>query len=346
MDFSMNSEEYSRLIDLISKISGTVEPSFRYFQIYYKRGLKFFAQDGCAKLEFASQIEVPPFSGTYTVPIDYARALKTSEQEKSIVFSLEEKAVKIKTGSEMLVLEGSRENDIPVMERKFEFSSSYSLTDFKTCLDFASASSMEGDNIEIFSQDDQTYFVASAGRLTLISVLESQTKSQFRLSIPYVTVRHLVKGFESLKVEEVYTGIGIAELGIKAGALLFSICSDEASYEPPVELINSECSSKISRREVLSALQKISRLSRKGFSILMISRNSALRFYIRAANLRYECDIPYLNGEEFMLQVDPHRLHSALSRIKGSNLCLSTKSGKLLISSSRGHQHLIIPLIK
>lgn len=41
MDFKISASDYAKLIDLFGRVSGTLEPSYRYFQIYYKRGLKF-----------------------------------------------------------------------------------------------------------------------------------------------------------------------------------------------------------------------------------------------------------------------------------------------------------------
>lgn len=345
MEFKFNSHEYERFIDLINKVTGTVESSYRYFQIYYRRGLKFFATDGCAKVEFSSPIEASPFSGVYTIPIDYARTLKSGKGE-ALNFSLEDDRVRIDTGFETLTLENSKVDEVPVMERKFEFSARYNLREFTDNLNFVSAASMEGDTIEIYSKGGTTYLAAAAGNLALIASLECEPRHEFALSIPYVTVRHLVKAFEQLKVEQIDAGIGITDLGLKAGPLLFSTCTDETTLVPPHTLVGTRTRANLSRKTLLAALRKITRLSRRGFSVLFISKNSSLKFYLKAANLRYECDVSTFEGEEFILQIDPHKFHSAVSRMKAANLNLSVESNKLLVSGQNSEQHLLISLIR
>jgi hypothetical protein len=346
MEFSINSEEYSRLIDLLNRVAGTVEPTYRYFQIYHRRGLKFFVSDGCAKLEFSSPIEVDPFTGVYTVPIDYARALKPGKRDTTVTFSTTGSQIKISTGSETLTLDRTRTEELPLMERKFEFSFRYSLKEFRDGLDFVSAASMEGDSIEIFSKEEKTYMAAAAGRLVLVASIDSLPKYGFAFSIPYVTARHLVKAFEELKVEEIDTGVGISELGFKVGPLLFSVCTDETTFSPPISLIRNSGGHRVERRELLIALGKITRLSRRGFSVLMISKNSTLSFYLKAANLRYESIASSFSGGSFVVQIDPHRLHSVVSRMKAPALNLSIQEKNLLVGSPESGRYLLIPLVQ
>ncbi|NLT43906.1 MAG: hypothetical protein GXX80_00115 [Thermotogaceae bacterium] len=347
MNFRLVSSDYSKLIDLFGRVSGTVEPSYRYFQIYYRRGLKFFATDGCLKLEFSSSIPVDPFTGVHSVPIDYARALKSSDEKSFVSFSSEGETIEIKTDSETLSLQKARDDALPAMERKFEFSSRFPLKEFNESLNFVSAASMEGDTVEIFSKGSETILAASAGRLVLLSILEYEPRTDFHFSLQYVTVRHLVKTLELLKTQVLDAGSGISELGLKAGTLLFSICTDETEFPKPPSFLFGETASGVGvqKKAFLSALRKITRLSRRGFSVLMISDGKKLKLFLKAGSLRYECEISAFSGEEFVIQLDPRKLQSALSRINDSLILLLMKKGNLLMVGKKSKMYLLIPLI-
>ena len=96
---------------------------------------------------------------------------------------------------------------------------------------------MEGDSIEIFSKEEKTYRCAAAGKL-LVASIDSLPKYGFRLD-PARYRPPSGKGLEELKVEEIDTGVGISELGFKVGPLLFSVCTDETTFSPPISLIRN-----------------------------------------------------------------------------------------------------------
>lgn len=348
MDFRISASDYAKLIDLFGRVSGTLEPSYRYFQIYYKRGLKFFASDGCMKLEFSSGVATSPFNGVYTVPIDYARALKSSDPTSLICFSAGEEDLELRTASETLTLQKARSSTLPAMERKFEFFSRFPLKEFSSSLNFVSSASVEGETVEIFSKKNETVLAASANRMVLVSVLEYEPKTEFRYSLQYVTVRHLVKALELLTSEELYAGTGISELGLKIGPLLFSICTDEADFSEPPSFFFGDIDDgiDIQRKAFLSALRKITRLSKHGFSVLMISDKSKLKFFLKAGALRYECEVCDFVGDEFVAQVDPRKLQSVISRIKDSKIRLVTRKGNLLMVGRKSKMYLMVPLIR
>ena len=348
MNFQLASSDFAKLIDLFGRVSGSVEPSFRYFQIYYRRGLKFFATDGCMKLEFSSGLSITPFTGVFSIPIDYARVLKSSDEESNIIFSSDGDNIEIRTDSEVLTLQKARGENIPSMERKFEYSSRFLLKEFNESLNFVSAASQDGDTIEIFSKGNETVLAASAGRAILLSMLRNEPRTDFHFSLQYVTTRHLVKSLELLSTKELDAGTGISELGLKAGPLLFSICTDETGFPVPPAFLFKEVEGGVGvqKRALLSALRKIVRLSKQGFSILMISDKKRIRFFLKAGSLRYECEIGKFDGEEFAVQVDPRKLQSVLSRMSNSTIYLLIRDDYLLMVDKKSRMHLFVPVIK
>lgn len=348
MDFVLKANEYERLINVCEKFSGTVEPGFRFLKIYYRKGLKLFATDGCGKLELSIPRKVESFVGTYLLPTDYAKALKEQlEAETDIRLTGDPEKLSLFAAKENLTIEKALLEGYPVMERKFEILFGMQLKDLRAGLDFVSSTSMEGENISMVSNGITTGLVAESSNMFLFSKLDVQQEKNIEFSLPYVTVRHMVKTFELLKTDEVVFGEGIEDVGVKTGGALMSICVNRNADIPAntidiCENINKKAT--LEKRILVTALRKMCRLVSKGFNVLLVSGKKGMKIYLKKGTLRYESSIAETPFEDFIVKIDPHRLRSALNRIGGSKLSVDINSNNLILFNERSRRYIFIPL--
>ncbi|ACR79598.1 MULTISPECIES: hypothetical protein [Kosmotoga] len=348
MQFVLKNGEYKKILELCEKFAGTVEPGFRFVRLHYFKGLRFFVSDGCGKLELAVNKEVSPFSGTYILPIDQVRVLKERKsKEENIQFSLGDKKLVISANGDRLIIENSKIEERPRMERKFEALFKMELSEFRRKLNFASSINVEGEMVTIFGGGNETAMVSTSSNMTVIAFLKTESKRNFQVSLPYVTVRHLFKALETLKNVEIVFGDGINDVGLKAGPLLFSFCNDRTPvYEERIFSLkkNTYKETPIDRNLLLTGLKKMARLVKKGFSVLLISKAETLKLLVKTGNFKYETTLAISEFPEFFAKIDPHRLRSAVSRCSSKKLFIAIHGKELLISDRLKEYMVSIPI--
>ncbi|HAA86196.1 MAG TPA: hypothetical protein DCE14_07620 [Kosmotogaceae bacterium] len=349
MSLSLSSQEYDRLIEVCEKLSGSVEPGYRFIKIYFRNGPRFFATDGCAKLELPAGSGSSCFEGTYVLPLDYAKALKNQPEVSEISFSFSDETLLLETDTQKLTIQKSRLPGHPEMERKFEYLFGIQVKEFTRKLDYVSSISNEGDLIEIAANSESVLMISQAAGMTAVSFIDIPAKHKFTFSIPYVTSRHLVKALSLTKAGNLSFGTGIAELGLKTGRMLFSLCRlNETKSSAQISSIRNWPGSpvRIDKRKLTGALRKACSLIGRGLSILLVSENRKVRLYLKTANMRYEEKLTDEFSEDFITKVDPHRLRAALSRLPGDSVLLGRHANAVLLADGKGSDFILIPEIR
>jgi hypothetical protein len=350
MDFKLSVKEHARLLEICEKLAGSVEPGYRYIHFYYWKGLKLFVTDGCGKLEIPLNKQIESFSGSFAFPIDRAKVLKEQRNDDvDIRIRTKNKDLYISTPEETLELKNAFNPEKPKMERKFEGLFDQKLTDFKKAINFASSPGDEGDTVGLVSNSKKIAMVAQSSNLTTISFLNAEINRELAVAFPYVTARHLVKTLEHLKSEQVMVGEGIRDIGLKIGRLLFSICRDtEATIDRKILSLpeNIKESSVYSKKHFQYALRKMCRVVGRGFSVLLIQNEKGTHFLSKAGNTKYEIKIdkrPYKN--QIIAKVEPHRLRSAISRMGGERVNITTFNKQMVIHDQAKRYFALFPLI-
>ncbi len=349
MSLSLGSREYDRLVEVCEKLSGSVEPGYRFIKIYFRNEPRFFATDGCAKLDLPAGSRSSHFEGTYVLPLDYAKALKNQPEEAEISFSFSDETLLLETDTQKLTIQKSKLLGHPEMERKFEYLFGIQVKEFTRKLDYVSSISNEGDLIEIVANNESVLMISQTTGMTAVSFMDISAKHRFAFSIPYVTSRHLVKALSLAKAGDLSFGTGIAELGLKSGRMLLSLCRlNETRSSAKISSIRnwSGLPVRIDKRKLTGALRKACSLIGRGLSILLVSENRTVRLYLKAANMRYEEKLTDEFSEDFITRIDPHRLRSALSRLPGDSVLLGKHADAVLMADGKGSHFILIPEIR
>ncbi|MGC9383961.1 MAG: hypothetical protein ACP5D6_05105 [Kosmotogaceae bacterium] len=350
MEFKLSTKEHAKLLEICEKFAGSVEPGYRYIHFYYWKGLKIFVTDGCGKLEIPLNNKIKAFDGSYAFPIDRAKVLKEQRNDNiDIWIKTRGKDLLITTLEETLELKNSFSSERPKMERKFEGLFDQKLTVFKKAINFASSPGDEGDTLGLVSTSNKTAVIAQSSNLTTISFLSTDIDRELSVAFPYVTARHLVKTLEHIKAEKVIVGEGIRDLGLKIGKLLFSICRDtEAQVNRDIlnlpEAVKK--SSTFSKNHFQYALRKMCRVVGRGFSVLLIQNEKGTQLLSKAGNTKYEIKIdktPY--KEQIIAKVEPHRLRSAISRMGGERINITTFNKQMVIHDKAKRYFALFPII-
>lgn len=347
MKIEITALEYRKLLELSERFAGSVEPGYRFLRLYYWKGLRAFITDGCGKLEIPLRKDCAPFTGSYIIPLDHARALKEQlRDDAKLVITGKEGTVSIFLGGEKLQIDKARTENIPRMERKFENIFSMKKNTLKNALDFSSSINDEGDNISFVFNNELACIITSSHNMTVLNYLDIPISRNLQAHIPYVTVRHLVKTLDLIKAEESNFGEGIEDLGIKVGPLLFSICCDREKLFNTVPRF-PEIKEKIviEKNQFLFSVRKLTKLVSRGIKVLILSDHGNIRFMLKAGNFRYEKIMVNAPFKNFAVGVDPHRLRSALSRMNSGKVELFIFNNQLILAGKNSGQHLILPLI-
>ncbi|GEM_PF-423238 len=349
MAFSLKSSEYDKLVEICEKLAGSVEPGYRFIKIFFKNEPRFFATDGCAKIELPAGSETGSFDGTYVLPLDYAKALKNQPGEADLEFSFSSETLLLEVNDQKLVVEKAKLPGHPEMERKFEFLFGMPVRAFSKKLDYVSSISNEGDFVEITGSETAVTFVSQASNMTAVAFADVTPKHAFAFSVPYVTTRHLVKTLSLAKTEELSFGTGIADLGLKTGRLLVSLCKlNERRSSPEISRVRGwlKETEQVEKKAISDALRKACRLISKGLNILLISDKKGVRLYLKSANMRYEETFVRKSSCEFFTKVEPHRLRSALARMPGSHILIGKHAGTVIIADRQGGEFILLPEIR
>lgn len=353
MEFGIKNENLVRIIEICENLSGTIEPGYRFINLYYKGGLKFFVTEGCANLEITiSSMNITPFIGTYLISIDYIKSIvqRGEKGEEYILFNGNKRDLVIKNQNEQLILKNCFSEDFPKMERKFERIFKMKRNEFIDSLNFVSSINYDEVPVTIQRNNDNVCFWSSGGNISLISIFEYQFKSMdnFNFTFPYTTSRHLVKALEKVKTEDLSFGEGISEGGIKTGKILISFCTDNL-YENKfnyIEDLNEIQDVVIKKRVFSNCLKKTCNFIRRGYKALLISDENGLKIYLKFGEIEFETYISEKKHEEFLVVIQPHLLRSAISRLKTQNLFLKKTEDFLYISNKKREKIIIIPIMK
>jgi hypothetical protein len=84
----------------------------------------------------------------------------------------------------------------------------------------------------------------------------------------------------------------------------------------------------------------------RGFSVLLIQNEKGTQFLSKAGNTKYEISIdnnPY--KKQIIAKVEPHRLRSAISRMGGERINITTFNRQMVIHDNAKNYFALFPII-
>ncbi|HOO31877.1 MAG TPA: hypothetical protein PK466_01325 [Thermotogota bacterium] len=293
-EFVVNSIKFRKIIEYCNKLTGT-DKNNKFVYLYHKDGLKIFASDGCIRSMFNLKQNIEFFKGAYTLSIITLKQFIDIKSDEGIIFIMNSDGIILKQANEVLSV---RQNPVrnPPENNTFDLLCELETNEFLSGLDFATVHIPEDENCYFFVFEDILYILTVYDNI--FSLYYSGTKCRsFESTVPYQSLRHLIKAQNTLKTEKIKLGISLDNdrLGFQTAGLLTSLCSrrpDHEEIEDIVKLIRIyklfRPLYRIDRNVLYHNVTKTERIL-PGMPMNMIIKGNEIRFESKSDSFYYAC---------------------------------------------------------
>jgi hypothetical protein len=245
-----------------------------------------------------------------------------------------------------LSTEIKKENSIPEVIKNFNSLSIDYLNEIIKKIDFVSASANENDLINIFTRNKKI-------KLSYISdyyyteAEYSESNKNFFLSIPYVTIRHLVKSLKKLrKNSKLSLGFEKDKLILLAPGVVINLCT-EKYHNDVLELDKFEFKEvlKIKSDQIKKALDKMYISFKKNNVAFIVLSTNGSYIYKEENNSHLSWKLDIKTKNKYLVQIHIRKLRSILTRMP-ENLLLRVTDSKLIISDLKKSKFAIFQIQK
>ena len=339
----------NKVTEFLDNFCGTVEPSTRNAYFFYDNGLKIYASDNCGSMIMNFTRDFLPFDGIAIIPIQYLKGLtrgKNKKSEEIVKISINHDHVLFTFEEMNLSTEIKKENSIPEIFKDFESLNIDSLNDFIKKIDFVSASANENDLINIFTRNKEIK-MSYISDYYYTEAEYSESNKDFSLSVPYVTMRHIVKSLRKLrKNSKVSLGVEKDKLILLAPGVIINLCTKKY-YNDVLELENFEIREelKIKSDQIKKALDKMYiSFKKNNMAYIVLSTNGSYIYKEENdSHLSWKLDVK--TKDKYLVQIHIRKLRSILTRLP-ENLLLRITGSKLIISDLKKSKFAIFQIQK
>lgn len=339
----------NKVTEFLDNFCGTIEPSTRNAYFFYDNGLKIYASDNCGSMVMNFTRDFLPFEGVAIIPIQYLKGLTRGKNKKSeeIVKIAINKDHVLFTFEEMnLSTEIKKESSIPSIIKEFDSLSIDSLNDLIKKIDFVSASANEDDLINIFTRSKMIKFSYVSDYYYIESEF-SESKKDFSLSIPYVTIRHVVKSLKKLRKDsKISIGVKKNKLVLLAPGVIINLCTQKY-YNDVLKLETFKIIEelRIKSDQIKKALDKMYiSFKKNNVAFIVLSTNGSYIYKEENdSHLSWKLDIK--TEHKYLVQIHIRKLRSILTRMP-ENLLFKITESKLIISDLKSKKLAIFQIQK
>ena len=315
----MNVERFKNVISVLKIVVGRSDEVFR--KIVIDRGI-VKAEDGCLRAFFKTEdLKIDKIA----IPLETIWAFLRHSSGKMDIGFVEDSLV-ISSKDSKLVLK----NPLRIgVDEIVDFEDLFEVSDLRIGLDYVSKPLDEDDFVEFHSGRDGTFSFARSYGISSAYVFEGDSKLNISVSIPYQSLRRLVKALQEIEGK---TLIGFdGDLVIRIDGWTFRMCSEIVGGKNPPRRFDGV---RIERRKILDVVELGADL--KAFGTLTISGRS-LRSEGRGKGVEFsrivelESDL----GIEAEVEVNFRKIRSYLSGMNSRYVYLKLEKGFLEISDTR-----------
>lgn len=344
---AIDASAFKKMLILCDKLCGTVEPSLRYISFYHRNGLRMRASDGCANLEIFVGIS-NPFVGVYNVPIDLLKVFMSDIKSEDVVMDFEKQFIIFRAGNEIMRIKTKPVEKLPE-KVEFDFLCTVEKSDFGDAVNFASSVLDEGEFLGIHLEGNTIIAYGSTADLLTVYFVPTFSKSTLSIKIPYTTARHVYKFLEHSDDFDLNLGDFYGNLVIKLQYMVLNICGEMASekeIEKLRKIIGEKSLDRLEARiDIFSRfIRKASGITTRGMKMEISRFGDTLRFSAKSQGVQYSADIVTKEGRAFKVSFSPHKMRSALARMKTKKVYLDITENYLKISNVSGSKIIFIPL--
>ena len=339
----------NKVTEFLDNFCGTVEPSTRNAYFFYDNGLKIYASDNCGSMVMNFTRDFLPFDGVAVIPIQYLKGLTRGKKKNSdeiVKIAIHKDHVLFSFEEMNLSTEIKKESSHPNIIKDFDNLSIDSLNDFIKKIDFVSASANEGDLINIFTREKSIKFSYISDYYYTESEY-SKSEKDFSLSVPYVTIRHIVKSLKKLrKNSNISIGYKKDKLILLAPGVIINLCTSKYKHDVfEMEKFSFEEELRIKSNQLKKALDKMYiSFKKNNIAYIVLSTNGSYIYKEENdSHLSWKLDIKSKN--KYLIKIHIRKMRSILTRLP-ENLLLKITQSKLIISDLKNTKMAIFQIQK
>ncbi|MCP5456089.1 MAG: hypothetical protein H7A30_07505 [Thermotogae bacterium] len=347
MEGYINYGKLKNTIELLDNFTGTVEPSYRKLSLYYDNSLKIYASDGCANITINFSGDFLPFEGIYTIPVQYLKGLLKENKNKTddvVKISIDEKNLTFEFREMRFSTSYLKENFNVFPSKNFKILFRTKISEFTDKIDFTSCAASEGDLINIVSKKNKCFFQYNSGYFEAIAFF-SESNEDFVYSLPYVTVRHILKSFSKIKKDLILTvGITKEKLIFYVPGIIVESCFDnEYIFDPGLRKTSYLENQIIDSSYFKNALNKMYTSFSKDNKAHLVLKNSESYIYKEENNTSFSWKIPYSFENYYLSNFHIRKIRSLLSRMS-EKITLFSGKNYLTFVDEKKHKRFQIPV--
>ncbi|HOJ88660.1 MAG TPA: hypothetical protein PLP64_09590 [Pseudothermotoga sp.] len=321
------------------KIMGSSEYSFGNIFLSYKDGLVMRATDGCLTC-WMKIAECEPFYGEIPVGLRLLKGFLTGEKSQEVYFTILPDQIVLQGYQETLRIKTSQPKDREHM-KPFRQIGRTRLTKFMNFLDFATAALEEGDMTHLTSLEKSLVMISPSRTIVSLCKVDDGIDEEFSFSIPYVSSRHIVK---ALKVYErdcpMALGVGEASFSLICDDFAMQVCGEKDSRQGEIEQVLVRGDTYQLYTAFTKFISKAAWLLPKDTPLRIAGTEKKIYFFGSYGTVQYRAELDMGFQKSFEIEISPHRLRSALSRM-GSRIFLAVFDEFVRIEDQRGRYVLI-----
>jgi hypothetical protein len=331
-------QRLKKVVEFADKFCGNVEPIHRYIYLYFDKVLRVSMTDGCAVADMIFSKEFFPFEKSYKIPIQHLKGLLKGlkEEENPFVRMLAlDEGLKIELEKMILNIESQNEERPVLKISNIKPFLNIPLKKFIEGLDFTSIQGMEGELID-FSTDESNNLWGVFNGYNMISYYNfGKSKESLFRSIPYVSIRHLIKSLSLISNENIHVFLNNESIRIKGTGYNINVCSainpirkniniDNYQYN---EIIKSEL---MDLRKLLNKIYTSLPMNAKAY--IVFGKSSYIVAKDKNTTITWKFNEKFQNN--YLVEIVPRKLRSILSRMKGE-LLINLNKDKILLKKDQ-----------
>ena len=348
MELLVDSHELREWVFLLDKLVGTVEPSARFIDFFFRDGLWLRASDNCASMEIFLG-KIPRFEGSRTVSLDLLKFFLSDVKVKEVYITISQDHLVLKAGNEVLDVK-CKVGEIPPENGKEEFLCTFSKREFERSINFASSNLDEGEFLIFLFEEKSVLMFGPSSDIVTLSQVSAVPTTSFSLKIPYVTVRHIFKALQRLNVQTLDFYEKSGKLVVKYPYLIMEVCGDRVDMVEKEALKNILVEETIerleSRKEILAKLVRKAAVISKGSYATLSRKNDIMKIVVKKKNLSYTAELFVEPGRDFLVVFPSKKLRSTLARMESEKIVLEITERFLKISNPSGTRTVFLELEK
>ncbi|OQY08744.1 MAG: hypothetical protein B6I29_04910 [Marinitoga sp. 4572_148] len=322
-----------KITEFADKFCGKVEPMHRYIYLYFDKVLRVSMTDGCAIADIYFSKEFFPFKNIYKISIQHLKGLLKGLKEEKTPFvrmlALDE-GLKVELDDVTLNIESENDEKPEIILKNPELITNINLKKYIANLDFCSVQSLEGDLINIVSDNDYEFWGYFEGYNMITYSHFGRSKIKFSMEIPYVTVRHIIKSLSLLTEERIGLYLNENSIFIKGKGIKINICG---AINPVISnikpAINPLESKKINLKTLRDILNKTyTSLPANVRVFLILGKESYILAKDKNTTLTWKINLKF--NHNYLAEINHRKLRSILSRLN-DNVFIELNEKKIMI---------------